>query len=371
MGAVTTNGAQESIPPARPDGPVFVVGSMRSGSTMLRLILDSHPRIAIGAETGFMGAVLATKRIPNWKYGDEWHRRIEWSDAELDDRIREFYDGMFARYAASRGKARWGEKTPFHTSHIAAMAELFPTSTFVGIVRHPGAVAMSLRKSFHYTFADALSYWSATNLDMVRAADGLGDRFAMCRYEDLVTSGEPVLRELMDTIGEEFSANLLHHHVVQRDQGAPRVVDGSTSTRDAIDATRADRWADDASESDRAELEATRGLAGFFGYAADDSAHRAPTDAVSGRRWSWTGADLARRREQFADRVDFEIRPPTLAIDADPEELARRLSQVEAALSRTRSRRAVQLVDAVRKAQRQRSWPDVKRVWHIARGKPG
>lgn len=369
MGAVTTNGAQESTEPTRPDGPVFVVGSMRSGSTMLRLIVDSHPRIAIGAETGFMGAVLATKRIPNWKYGDEWHQRIEWSDAELDDRIRSFYDGMFSRYAAARGKARWGEKTPFHTSHIAAMADVFPTSTFVGIVRHPGAVATSLRKSFHYTFEDALSYWSATNLDMLRAASTLGDRFAMCRYEDLVTSGEPVLRELMETIGEEFSPNLLQHHVVQRDQGAPRVVDGSTSTRDAIDATRADRWADEASDADRVALESTRDLADFFGYAAASSAERAPIEGSSGRRWTWTGDDLARRRKEFADRVDFESRPPTLAIDADPEELARRLTQVEAALSRTRSRRAVQLVDAIRKAQRQRSWQEVKRVWRIARGK--
>ncbi len=356
--------------PTRPDGPVFVVGSMRSGSTMLRLIVDSHPRIAIGAETGFMGAVLATKRIPNWKYGDEWHQRIEWSDAELDDRIRAFYDGMFSRYATARGKARWGEKTPFHTSHIAAMADLFPTSTFVGIVRHPGAVAASLRKSFHYTFEDGLSYWSATNLDMVRAAGGLGDRFAMCRYEDLVSSGEPVLRELMETIGEEFSTNLLQHHVVQRDQGAPRVVDGSTSTRDPIDATRADRWADDASDERPHRVGGHPGpcrllrLRGSF-------VGRARTDqgSSSGRRWTWTGDDLARRRKEFADRIDFESRPPTLAIDADPEELARRLSQVEAALSRTRSRRAVQLVDAVRRAQRQRSWQDVKRVWHIARGK--
>lgn len=356
---------------ARGQGPVFIVGSMRSGSTMLRLIVDSHPRIAVPAETGFMGAALAAKRIPNWKYGDEWHRRIDWSDAEFDDRLREFFDGMFSRYAAARGKARWGEKTPFHTSHIAAMAELFPNSTFVGIVRHPGAVAASLRKSFHYTFEDALSYWAATNLDMVGAAAGLGGRFAMCRYEDLVTSGEPVLRELMATIGEEFSANLLQHHVVQRDQGAPRVVDGSTSSRDPIDASRADRWADDASESDRAALEATKGLADFFGYAAADSATRASIESASGRRWSWTGADLAQRREPFADRVDFESRPPTLAIDADPEELARRLTQAEAALSRTRSRRAVQLVDAVRKVQRQRSWHDVKRVWFIARGKSG
>ena len=157
MGGMTTDvPSTEADGPGPGEGPIFVVGSMRSGSTLLRLILDSHPRIAIGAETGFMGAVMGTKQIPSWKYGAEWYQRIDWSEPELDERLRDFYAGMFARYAAERGKARWGEKTPFHTAHIATMAEIFPTSVFVGIVRHPGAVAASLQKSFHYTFDEAL-----------------------------------------------------------------------------------------------------------------------------------------------------------------------------------------------------------------------
>ena len=77
------------------EAPIFIVGSMRSGSTMLRLILDSHPRIAIGAETGFMGGLLATRRIPGWKHGAEWFGRIGWTEQELDARLREFYTGMY------------------------------------------------------------------------------------------------------------------------------------------------------------------------------------------------------------------------------------------------------------------------------------
>lgn len=359
------------------DGPVFVVGSMRSGSTMLRLILDSHPRIAIPAETGFMGAVLATRQIPGWKYGAEWFQRIEWAEGELDDRIRSFYDEMFTRYAAARGKARWGDKTPFHTGHIAAMAEVFPTSVFVGIVRHPGAVASSLNKSFHYAFSDAVSYWAATNLDLVRGASALGDRFVLCRYEDLVTDGEPVLREVMATLGEEFSDALLHHHEVQRDQGAPRVVDGSTSSREPIDARRALRWADDAGPEHLAALEPVAELADFFGYsptgtgpapAAGESASADSSQQPGARRWTLTGDNVARRRAAYADRVDFDATPPTLAIDADPQELARRLAQVEAALDRTRTRRAVRIADAMRRVQRGRSWRDVRAVWSSVRG---
>lgn len=352
-------------------GPIFVVGSMRSGSTLLRLILDSHPRIAIGAETGFMGAVMGTKQIASWKYGAEWYRRIDWSEAELDERLRDFYAGMFARYAAGRGKVRWGEKTPFHTAHIATMAEIFPTAVFVGIVRHPGAVAASLHRSFHYTFDEALLYWTAVNLDLVRGAGGLGDRFVLCRYEDLVTDGEPVLREVMQTVGEEFSPYLLQHHVVQRDQGTPRVVDGRTSTRDPVDPRRAHRWAEDLTDADRRSLERTAELAALFGYPPFDAEQRQGLDAASRRGRTLTGDDVAALRQRWGGRVDFDARPSVPALDADPVDVARRLDHVEAALARTRSRRAVRLADAMRGLQHGRSWADVGAVWRaLGRRRP-
>jgi len=336
---------------------------MRSGSTLLRLILDSHPRIAIGAETGFMGAVVGTKRIPSWKHGADWYQRIGWSEAELDERLREFYAGMFARYAAEQGKARWGEKTPFHTTLVAEMAAVFPTSVFVGIVRHPGAVAVSLGERFHYAYEEALDYWTATNLALVAGACGLDDRFVLCRYEDLVSDPEPVLREVMGTVGEDFSPALLEHHVVQQEQGAPRLADGSTSTRDPVDPGRAHRWAEQLTPAQRTALEGTAALAGFFGYPAAGSEGRSPVDSASGRAWTLTGGDLAALRDRWRGRVDFDHRPPVPALDADPEELARRLAHAESALTRVRSRRAVRLADAARGLQHGRSWSDLTAVW--------
>ena len=114
------------------EGPVFVVGTMRSGSTLFRLILDAHPRISISEETGFMGGLAAAKQIPNWARGRGWYERIGFSEQEFDARLREFYAGMFERHARSQGKQRWGEKTPFHSRHIAQMATVFPDSVFVG-----------------------------------------------------------------------------------------------------------------------------------------------------------------------------------------------------------------------------------------------
>jgi hypothetical protein len=349
--------------------PVFVVGSMRSGSTMLRLILDSHPNIAIGPETGFMRALLATKTIPNWKFGDGWYRRLGWTDAEVDARLRAFYGEMFQRHATQQGKRRWGEKTPFHTAHMTAMAQVFPDAVFVGIVRHPGAVAVSLRDSFNYSFPDALSYWAATNLDMLRAASQLGDRFVLCRYEDLVGESEQVLRELLAWLREPWSPDVLAHHRVQREKGAPRVVEGATSTRERIDATRAVSWRQSMTPADSEALEGTAPLAAFLGYdGSGASPHTRTEPGVDGRRWLADGADLARRRALWASRVDFDERPATLSIDASAEELAARLAEVEQALTRTRQRRAVRASEAVRRVQRGRSLQDLREAWSVLRG---
>lgn len=349
--------------------PIFIVGSMRSGSTLLRLVLDSHENIAIGAETGFMGAVSATKVIPGWIHGNEWYRRLDWTEDELDERLRTFYTGMFGRYAASHGKRRWGDKTPFHTSHVAQMARVFPDAVFVGIVRHPGAVAVSLNRKFHYTFEAAVSYWAATNTEMVREATKLGERFVAVRYEDLVVEGEPVMRELVRWLGEPWSPRLLQHERVQREKGTPRGADGSTSTRDAIDEKRASSWARALRSENKQTLQGIDDLAAFFGYDPLNAYDRMPLPCSGGRKWLPDGRDLLVRRTAWSGRIDFDERRQAVVADADPVELATRLARVEGTLARVRSRKSVRLSDAIRTVQHGRSMRDVTAAYARLRGR--
>ena len=111
---------------------------MGSGSTLIRLILDSHERIGIPQETGFMRAYQAHQFIPLKWSGRNWARRMGWSREELDQELAAFYDRIFSRYIESQGKARWGDKTPLHTWHVDGMARLYPDAQFIGMIRHPG-----------------------------------------------------------------------------------------------------------------------------------------------------------------------------------------------------------------------------------------
>jgi hypothetical protein len=367
---MSTPGRQQTAGTA--GGPVFVVGSMRSGSTMLRLILDSHPDIAIGPETGFMRAVQATKRIPDFRFGEGWYEQLGWSETEFDERLREFYDGIFRRYAHAQGKPRWGEKTPFHTLHIDEMAQVFPDAVFLGIVRHPGAVAVSLRKNFHYEFGQAVRYWMATNLALIRSGAGLGPRFLLCRYEDLVLHAEPVLREVVEFLGEPWHPAVLEHHRVQRERGAPRAVEGGTITRDPIDGGRVAEWVDGVGADDRRALTAAADLAGLLGYhpTRADAAERLPMgDAPA--RWTRTGTDLDACRALWAGLEDPGTGVPANTTDTSPEILAERLARAEQTLRRVRSRRAVRLADALRRIQHGRSFADLRAAWTALRRSAG
>ena len=337
--------------------PIFVVGSMRSGSTLFRLILDAHPHIAIGEETGFMGALAATKQIPHWRHGQGWFERIGWSEQEFDERLRQFYAELFERHALAQGKKRWGEKTPFHSRHMAQMAAVFPDAVFVGIVRHPGAVVNSLVRKFHYETGDAAAYWDSTNREILRRGLELGaDRFSLLRYEDLVEHPEEALRELVDWLDEPWTDDLLRHNNVQAAQGAPRVSAGNTRTRDPITPELADKWADALGEQELEVLAARTGeLAAFFGY--DPTRPGTPgsllrPDDPTGRRWLMTGESLALRQKE-ADAVALDV-PDEVVImpEASAAELAKRLQVAEAALTRIRSRRALRWSTAARRVQR-------------------
>lgn len=336
------------------DGPIFLLGAARSGSTLLRLILDSHERIAIGSESGFMGAAEALKRIPGWKYGSGWYERFDVSEEEMNAQIRGFFSDFFGDYAKRQGKARWGEKTPFHCWHVEQMAAIFPNAVFVAIVRHPAATALSALR-WHRPWDEALDRWVRVNIEILRVGAALGpQRFALCRYEDVVLHTEPAMRALMAFLDEPWSDNLLRHDEVQRAKGAPRVSDGGTRPGESIDPARVGRWTAALTAEQQAAVLAKAGpLCRMLGYAPDQAA---PAPLAAGA-WMLDGSDVQRLIAQAAGTVAFvpqqrypgSLRGEDLPSDAD---LSTRLFTAERALARMRKRRSVRLADALKLLRR-------------------
>ena len=285
--------------PAPGHGPIFIIGAMGSGSTLLRLILDSHDNIAIPQETGFMRAYNAQQFVPFKWSGRNWAKRMGWTRKELDEELAAFYDRIFSRYAAKHDKERWGDKTPFHTWHVDDMARVFPDASFIAIVRHPGGCVGSNMSRWGQSMRHATDHYRRYNMEIARVAAAHGDRFAVVRYEDLVLRPEPVLRELLDWLGEPWSASVLEHHAVQGSRGGKRKVEGRSMVDDPIDVSRISKWTKRMNEGQRATLRRRlERLGRFYGYDVDDPVEMMPIREgalIAG------GEDLDARIEEFAD----------------------------------------------------------------------
>jgi Sulfotransferase family len=274
-------------------GPIFIVGSTGCGASLLRCLLDRHERIAIPRPTGFMRAATAQAFIPFWPYGERWHRRLGLDDAAFEARLGEFYGGLFREHAERAGKSRWGDATPWHVWHLEALARLFTDASFVGLVRHPGGNVESARLRLARTRRLATQRYARDNRELARQAVALGERCVVLRYEDLVHEPEPVLRELLDWLGEPWSERLLDGAVV-------------------VEAERAAAWAAKYDAQARADLRRrVGGLARLFGYRLDDPHARAPLVAGAPERRLLDGAALAARvRDMPGVRLRAPAAPP-------------------------------------------------------------
>jgi Sulfotransferase family len=211
--------AQERSAAARPgaahrqDAPIFVIGSPRSGTTLLRLMLDSHPRISCGEETHFLRDLEAIVGR-DWPLVETYGLDRAWWLRQIRGLYLEFQANVLAR----TGKARWAEKDPTYTLILSFVEELFPDARYVHLLRDGHDVVASFRDRWGYTSAAraARSEWAR----YVRAARALAtrldpDRYLELRYEGLVADPEPQARRLFAFLGEDWRPEVLAFDPVQ------------------------------------------------------------------------------------------------------------------------------------------------------------
>jgi Sulfotransferase family len=218
--------------PTPPPVP-FLVGSGRSGTTLLRIMFDSHPDLAVPPEAFFpTGAPQA------WRFADgkldidravaglsdepwfaDWDLPEDgFADAVAAARPTSYADVLrclFHSYADEHRKPRYGSKTPQHVLSIAQLAALFPESRFIHIVRDGRDVAASFTQ-VHFgpsDLASATRLW-AHRVSRGRAAGAsLGeDRYLECRLEDLLADLEGTLRAMCTFVDLPYDDAMLRYH---------------------------------------------------------------------------------------------------------------------------------------------------------------
>lgn len=211
------------------EAPAIVVGGCgRTGTTLIRVILDTHPRICCGPESA-----LFLPRLPSAKLA----ARFGFAEQEVATMLAscgsqgEFIDRFFARYCEIRGKPRWAEKTPKNVYHLEYVFEHFPRTRFIHMIRDARDTVCSLRTHPRHKVVDGRLVERNTSMPIahcvarwVRSVSaGLkrrGDpRYIEIRYEDLVTEPLTTLKRLFEFVGEEFDERVLEFH---REEGNSR-----------------------------------------------------------------------------------------------------------------------------------------------------
>lgn len=212
----------------------FIFGCGRSGTTLLQVMLDSHPQLAIAFNSRFLldfaprqeqyevGGTLVSERLVTDLISDE--QFVKWGLPDEAVRVTfavappaTFADALrrlFVLYAARQGKLRYGNKTNQIAFHLPLFAQLFPEARFIHLIRDGRDVALSYRDVDW-----GPSSWEGATLKWkgrVEAARNAGrllgpGRYVELKYEDLIDDPEAPLRFLCEFIGIEFNLSVLRY----------------------------------------------------------------------------------------------------------------------------------------------------------------
>jgi hypothetical protein len=268
--------------------PFFVVGAQRSGTTMLRLMLNRHPELCVPFESGFIPAFHARSA----SYGDladEANARRLLDDIAAHPLARkgglvddvpailarshasyaELVHAVFEVAAAREGKARWGDKTPSYVTDLDVLWTLFPGCRIVHLVRDGRDVAWSNRgvawgiRNLPAVAADWR--WKATLGRKVGRA--LGEAYLEVRYEDLVLDTVPVLGRICAFLGVDYVPGMLDYPASARASMPSDSLRWHQNSIRAPDRSLVQAWKHRLTPADRVIFEAIAGDAlELFGY---------------------------------------------------------------------------------------------------------
>ncbi len=234
-----SNGPKSQVSSQREAFP-FIVGCGRSGTTLLTVMLSSHPELAIPGETGGfilrflerfteyrnLMASVATLQQPiveaMIEQLSESHRFRAWEldRSALISRICESGAGSaedvirscFAQYAHQQGKKRFGDKTPNHVLSIDELARAFPESVFIHLIRDGRDVSLAILEASWgpEDIVEAAIYWKHRVEAGSNSGKELGsERYLEVHYEDLIANPESILRQVSSLIGIDYHPAML------------------------------------------------------------------------------------------------------------------------------------------------------------------
>ena len=231
-------------------GPIFIVGMPRSGTKLLRGLLNQSTRVQIlDIETDFLPFIVrwVSERGPvqtseqfaalygamrNGPYfvhrkahtpfsPDEWRRWCHRYDAAG------LFEG-FVRYETDTARDQnrlWGDKSPSYIRHIELLREHFPDARIIHIVRDVRDYCVSIHKAWNKDVRRAAYLWGRDVGIAHQQCRADPERCLELRYEDLLRSPEAQMRRLCEFLSIDFAPAMTRLNRPVESRGDARGVD--------------------------------------------------------------------------------------------------------------------------------------------------
>jgi len=205
------------------DEPIFIVGTLRSGTTLIEQILAAHPAIHAAGELDYFRNA-STRLAEALGSGQAYPECLRDLDADTAHALA----GDYLEWIAERkGNARrFTDKNPLNIEHLGLIMLLFPNARVIHCRRDPMDVCLSIffqhfaeRNDFAYSFADIAEYHHQQEQLASHWRSVFPGRIHEVVYEDLVANFEPVVRAMLEYLGLEWDAACLDYHQILRPVG--------------------------------------------------------------------------------------------------------------------------------------------------------
>jgi hypothetical protein len=275
---------------------VFLVGCLRSGTTLLQRIVDAHPQIAVIHEAQWVprwyerrvGLTRDGLVTPEFVARLRAHRRfarLELDPADIEALIADgrpkhyarFVTEVFELYGRGKGKPLVGEKSPGYVRHISTLHELWPAARIVHLIRDGRDVGLSVldwkkqdrTAGMFPTWSEdpvtTTALWWEWHVRLGREAGATlpPERYYELRYESLVADPERETEQLCAFLGVPYDSSMLRFH-----EGRMRATPGRSAKAAWLPVTRGLRsWRDHMPSDDVRRFEAASGpLLDELGY---------------------------------------------------------------------------------------------------------
>lgn len=264
--------------------PFFILGNPRSGTTILRLMLDSHPNITVPPECGFMvwfyneyshfqfdsrediskfiSKLKKAKKIDSWNLDYKSLEDVLLNNLPLE--YKDLINLIYRSFSLEKDLKIWGDKNNYYINHIQQITSIYPRAKFIHIVRDGRDVACSYKelnaKNIISEFAPKLPSnisqiameWCTNNLQIEKGIENYAEKkyYHLIRYEDLINNSEFELQKITEFLELDYSSEMLKYHYISKSYEPEEYFQWKAKTKTPPNSSSIGRYRNDLSPSE-------------------------------------------------------------------------------------------------------------------------